>query len=165
MIDIIPIRKTSPVLYLVNKKPKLVEEIRSPKNADNVFSFRVTPDKKEIKTYYDEEKKLINIDIFISLDAELRYQYIIEKKDKDDVKEIEKLIGEKVKDEIMDFLKKTQEEYKCDVIQFAKYVRAQNKKIYEKIDWEKEYPLCKFNVEVDAKIINESLFDSNAELK
>ncbi|RKD25271.1 germination protein, Ger(x)C family [Caminicella sporogenes DSM 14501] len=154
-IGVISIEKTDGVLYLLSKYPTFVESIVSPdEHKNNKFSFKVKIKKRKFKTNYSKENKQIVIDVDLNLIAELRYRYYIQDFSKKYAQTLEKEISKKVKNEIKEVIEMSQKDFKCDIFSFAKYFKAQHPKIYESIDWEKNYPEIKFNINVKTKIIN-----------
>lgn len=161
LVDVINVKDTDGLLYLLSENPRLMEDTPSPKNLENTFSFRTTIKNRKIKTRYIDKKPVI--DIYLELNGELQYQYFMEPISDAEINEVENMISEKVKNDIINIIKKSQEDYKCDIFDFAKYFRADNPKIYEEIKWSQEYLDADVNVVVKSKIINKNLSDPNAE--
>lgn len=163
LIGVIDIKDTDGLLYILSTKPKLVENIKSPKNKENRISFSTAVKHKSIKTDYKDGKVNINIDL--DLKAKLRYQYLNETITKKDVKNLEDMLSKKIKNDIVNIAKKTQKDYKCDIWGFAKYFRADNPKVYEEIDWMKEYPKANITVNVNTVIVNQNFTKYEAKSK
>lgn len=154
LIGVIKINDTDGLLYMLSKKPRLVENIKSPKNKENTISFDTTVKKRKIKTDYIDGN--ININIDLNVKAKLTYQYFNESISKKDIKNLENILSSKIKNNILNIIGRTQEEYKCDIWGFAKYFRADNPNIYEKIDWIQEYPKANISLNVNTFISNEN---------
>lgn len=163
MIDVIKIKNTSGILYILSENPSLIETTPSIKDEKNIFSFRTMVKKRTIKTDYINEK--VVIDINLDLNAELRYQYYISKVSDEDIKKYEKIISQKVRSDIASIIQRSQKEMKCDIFKFAKKFRGEHPKIYEKINWEEEFPEAKINVNVKTKIINTTSSDYTVKKK
>ena len=155
LIDIIDINDTKPLLYLLADTPKLIELIPNPKNDGNKYSFRVSIDKRKILTDYKNNTVVININL--NLDAELRYQYYINKITDEMIKDFENEISTKVTNEIIEIIKTAQRKYKCDIFKFGEKFKAQNYEEYKKINWTEEFLTAKINVNVKTKMINKNL--------
>ena len=163
LIGIIDIKDTSGVIYILAKKPKVVQVINDSNSEKNKVSFQTFVKKRKIKTDYKNDRVTINMDL--DLKAQLRYQYYTETISDEYIKRLEKIISEKVKNDIKSTIKRAQSEYKCDIFGFARYFRAEHPGIYEKINWEYAFENANINVNVNTKIINKSLRDSNAKKK
>lgn len=154
-IDVIDIEDTKPLLYVLANNPKVIELIQNPINNENKYSFRVTIDKRKISTAYENDTVVININL--NLDAELRYQYYINKITDEMIKDFENEISTKVTNEINGIIKRAQREFKCDIFAFGKKFKSQNYKQYQKINWADEFLTAQINVTVKTKIINKNL--------
>lgn len=163
MIDVIKIKNTSGILYILSENPSLIETTPSIKDEKNIFSFRTKIKKRNIKVDYIHEKVVIDVDL--DLNAELRYQYYISKVSNEDIKKYEKIISQKIRSDVASIIQKSQKELKCDIFKFAKKFRGEHPKIYEKINWEEEFPEAKINVNVRTKIINTTASDYTAKKK
>ena len=144
-------------------KNLILTENISLKDDKKKYIFKVSVKKRNITTDYRDQKVIINIDL--NLSTSLQYQYKMEPISKQLNKELENKISEKVKKDIVDIINKSQNDYGCDTFEFIKYFRAQNPKIYKKINWEDKYTSAEVNVNVKTKIINTGLKDSNAKSK
>lgn len=163
LIGIIDIENTSGTTYILAKKPKIVQVINSTNNYKNRISFHTSVKKRKIKTDYVGGKVNINIDL--DLRAQLRYQYYMERISDEYIKNLENMISEKVKNDIESIIKRAKSEFESDIFGFVKYFRAEHPEIYEKIDWEDAFENANINVNVNTKIINNSLTDPNAKKK
>ncbi|SKC85605.1 Ger(x)C family spore germination protein [Maledivibacter halophilus] len=163
MIDVIKIENTFGILYLLSENLTLVEPFPSINDKNNTLSFRTKIKKRKIKTDYKNEQILINIDL--SLFAELKYQYSMQPVSNEDIKKYEKVISKKVSDNINSIIEKAQKEFQCDIFRFAKEFRGNHPKIYKKINWEDEFPNAEININVETKIRNTTLSDTNARKK
>ncbi|WP_425449277.1 Ger(x)C family spore germination protein [Dethiothermospora halolimnae] len=163
LIDTIEAQNTDGLLYLLAENPRLTETISGFKRSDNIYSFKTILKDRKIKTKYEQDKIIIDIDI--ELNGQLKYQYYLEPISEKEIDEIEDIISRKVADNIKNIIKKSQKVYKSDIFQFARYFRADNSKIYQKIDWIEKYPKAKVNVRVKFNMNNKNLFDPNAKVQ
>lgn len=163
LVNIIDFEDTEGILYLLADNPVLTEVLSFSEDEKNKYSIRTSIKKRKIKTDYKDENPVINIDI--DLIAQIQYQYYIEPISDDKIKKLEDMLSKKVKKDIIDIFKKSQKEFECDIFGFARYFRADNPKVYEKIDWEKEYIKADINVNIKTKINNLGLVDPNAKKK
>lgn len=163
LIGIIDIKNTSGLVYILAKKPKIVQVINNTDNKNNKISFQTFVKKRKIKTDYVDGQVTININL--DLKAQLRYQYYTEPISDEYTNKLENMISEKVKNDIESIIKRSQSEFKCDIFGFARYFRAEHPEIYEKIYWEDEFNKANINVNINTKIINKSLRDTNAKKK
>ncbi|GMQ63892.1 Ger(x)C family spore germination protein [Vallitalea maricola] len=155
LIDIIDITDTKPILYILAKDPTLIELISNPIDAENKYSFRISIDKRKISTAYKNDTVIINIDL--NLDAELRYQYHIQKITNDMIKYLEKEISSKISNDIFNMIRKAQKEFECDIFSFGRYFKAYHYKQFRKMNWEDAFLTAKINVNVNTKIVNKNL--------
>ncbi|MBZ9623406.1 Ger(x)C family spore germination protein [Clostridium sp. FP2] len=162
LIDIVKFEDTNGILYLLNEKPVLTQAIYL-KDDKKKYIFKVAVKKRNIITDYRDEKVIININLDIN--ASLQYQYKIDPISKQINKELENKISEKVKKDIVDIINKSQYDYGCDTFGFIKLFRAQNPKIYKKINWKDKYNSAEVNINVKTKIIDTNLKDTNANSK
>ena len=70
----------------------------------------------------------------------------------DKIQSVEKLLNKQIEDEVRAALKKLQEEYNSDIIGLGGIVAKKYPKLWEKMDWEKEFPRAKVMVSVNTKI-------------
>ncbi|MCY6369877.1 Ger(x)C family spore germination protein [Clostridium ganghwense] len=146
--------------YILAEHPKAINVVSHPEDEKDLLYFD-TKAKKSIKTDYKDGK--IIIDVNLKASSKIKFQYYVKPPITDKVKfELEQAISDDIKNEIEIAIKRSQDEFKIDIMNFAKYFRAQNPKIYKKIDWIKEYPLAQINVKVDTKINNLGTTDSKA---
>jgi len=163
LVDILEGEDAKGVLYLLSeRKPLFSEAIPTPGNK-NLLSFRVYAKKKKINTEYKDNRVVINVDV--SLNADLEYEYYFNPITKKDVKNFEHAISNRVENMIKNSILKSQKEYECDIFQFARHFQIQHPKIYEKIEWTKEYPEAQINVSVNTKINSLGFLDPNVKTK
>lgn len=155
LINIIDIKDTKPVLYIMANNSKFIELIPSPKNKENKYSFRVTIDKRTIKTDYKNDNVIINLSY--KLDAELRYQYYINTITDDMIKQFEEDITAKVTEDIFKTIKKAQKDYRCDIFGFGEIFKSQNIKQFKKINWEDSFQTAIINIDIKTTIVNQNL--------
>lgn len=155
LIDIIDIKDTKAILYVVANNSKIIELIPNPINDKNKYSFRVTIDKRKIKTDYKNDTAIINISL--NLDAELRYQYYIDPINDDMIKQFENDISKKVTEDIFDIIKRAQKEFTCDIFSFGEIFKSQHLKQYKKINWEDAFQTAIINVDVKTTVVNQNL--------
>lgn len=163
LVGVIDLEDTNGALYILSKKPVIIQTVNNDQREKNLLSFRTSIKKRKIQTKYKEKKVIIDIDL--DLKAELRYQYYTEKIDDKDMKKLEKSISENVKKQIIKTIERAQNEFECDYFNFGKYFKAQYPKIYEQIEWEDSFIKADIDVSVKTKIVNKSLSDPNATKK
>ncbi len=163
LIDFIKIKDTPGILYLLNEKPMLTEDISLNNDDKNKSIFKVYVKKRTIKTDYKDDRVVINIDL--NLDASLQYQYYMNPISDENKKKLQNKLSEKAKKDILKNIHMSQNNYACDTFGFVKYFRAQNPKIYKTINWQDKYTRAEVNVNIDTKIINTNLKDPNAKSK
>ncbi len=159
LIDIINIKDTKPLIYVLANNPKIIELISDSMDDENNYSFRVTINKRNIVTAYENDTVVININI--DLDAELRYQYYINQITQDMIKNFEEELSLKISNDIFDMVKKAQKEFRCDIFKFGKKFKSQHYKLSKEMDWEDAFLTAKINVNVKTKIINKNLKSAN----
>ncbi|MTI71624.1 MAG: Ger(x)C family spore germination protein [Firmicutes bacterium] len=160
LIGTVDVKNSEGILYLLAEDPVFTEIVTLENDKENKYSFRIKIGDRKIKSEYKEGKPIINVDL--ELKNQLQYQYYVGPINDEEKKILEKKISKVVKKYITDIIKRSQEEFECDIFSFAKYFRADNPKVYKKIDWSKEYPEIKINVNVKSKIINMNLSDPSA---
>ncbi|SHJ73860.1 Ger(x)C family spore germination protein [Paramaledivibacter caminithermalis] len=163
MVDILKVKDTSGLLYLLSKNPSLVETIPSTNHEGNFLSFRTKIKKRKVKTDYIDEKVIINIDL--NLTSELQYQHYMDLLSDQDIKKYEAIISKRVRNSVISIIEKSQKDFKCDIFRFAKIFKGQHPKIYEQIDWKEAFPNAEINVDVKTKIVNTTLSDTTAKKK
>jgi spore germination protein KC len=163
LVDIIDIKDTDGLLYLVADKPSLVEFMPGLKNSNNIFSFHSQFKKRKIKAEYIDNTPVINVNLEIHL--AIPYQYFIETISEEEIKKLENSVKEKIQKDIQTVINRSQTEFKCDIFNFVKYFKADCPKAYKSIDWEEAYTNAKVNIDVSTKIINLDLDDPNAKIK
>ncbi|PAB55665.1 Ger(x)C family spore germination protein, partial [Anaeromicrobium sediminis] len=163
LVDIIDIKNTFGIMYVLADEPRIVQVAESSEDGKNKLSFRTFVKKRKIKVDYVDGKVTINIDL--DLKAQLRYQYYMEPISDAYIRKLEGIISEKAKNDVESIIKRAQNEFKCDIFGFARYFRAKQPEIYEKINWEYAFTKADVNVNVKTKIINMSLRDPNAKKK
>ena len=163
LIDIIDMRNSFPILYLLSKKPYIFSAIPSPSNNKNNISYINTLNKRKITTSYNNNKVAINIDL--ALKTQIVYEYEIEPLSDADRKIIENQISTIAKNSIETLIKKSQQEYQSDIFQLYRYFRADNIEASKTIDWKTAYPNAAINVKVSTKITNTNFLDPNASKK
>ncbi|MCT4596811.1 MAG: Ger(x)C family spore germination protein [Vallitalea sp.] len=155
LVDIINIEDTKAILYVVGNNTKFIELIPNPINNKNKYSFRVTIDKRKIKTDYENDTPIINISL--NLDAELRYQYYIDPITDDMIKQFEDDISKKVTDEIFNMIKRAQKDFTCDIFSFGEIFKSQHLNQYNKINWEDAFQTAIVNIDVKTTVVNQNL--------
>lgn len=163
IVDIVKIENTSGILYILSENPSLIEAVPSIRDEKNILSFRTKVKKRDIETDYVNEKVIINVNL--DLTAELRYQYYMATVSDEDIKKYQKMISQKIKNDIVSIMERSQKEFECDIFRFAKKFRGEHPKVYEKINWEDEFPQAKINVNVKTKIINTTASDYTVKKK
>ncbi|GAA0786343.1 Ger(x)C family spore germination protein [Hathewaya limosa] len=151
------------LLYLLGKDPSIRTVMPRPGNPENQISYEVGIKKRKIKTRYENGTPIIDIDL--KLVSSIKYQYYREELDVKMLDRIRQHMELDAKYEIEKVLKKSQEEYRIDFLNFGKYFKGQNYNIYKNIDWKKEYPKAKINVNVKMKINDINLKDPNSKVK
>jgi spore germination protein KC len=155
LVDIIDIKDTKPILYLLGNNPKIIEVIPNPLNDENKYSFSVKIDKRTINTSYINNN--IVIDVNLDLDAELRYQYYIKKLDDKMLKDLENQLTVKITDSIQEIIVRAQKKFECDIFTFGQIFKSQHLEEYNKINWEYTFLTAAINVNVKTEIINKNL--------
>jgi len=163
LIDVIDIKDTDGLLYLLADSPILVEFMPGIKNPNNIFSFHSEVEKRKIKAEYIDNTPVINVNLDVTL--ELHYQYYVEPISKEELKQLEDSLSRKIKIDIQNIVTRSQKEFQCDIFNFVKYFKADCPKAYKAIDWHVAYPNAKFNIKVSTEIINLDLDDPNAKIK
>ena len=163
LVDVISIKDTNGLLYLLASKPVLVETMPGFHNPNNIFSIRSHLKKRKIKTEYIDNTPIINIKLDLNL--ELHYQYYLEPVDKKEIKQLEDSVSEKIQTDIETIITRSQKEFKSDIFNFSKYFKADFPKTYNAINWEEAYTTSKVNVKVSSTIINLDLDDPNAKIE
>lgn len=163
LVDIINIKDTDGLLYLLADKPILTEIMPGFKNPNNIFSFRSELKKRKIKAEYIDNTPVINVNL--DVDLEIHYQYYIESISEEEIKKLETSVKEKIQTDIQTIVTRSQTEFKCDIFNFVKYFKADCPKAYKSIDWEDAYTAAKININISTKIINLDLDDPNAMIK
>lgn len=159
LVDFIKIEDSDGILFLLNKKPVISEDIPLEDNKNKAV-FKVYVKKRKIVTDYKENKVIINV--YLNVDASLQYLYYMEPVSDDYKKELQIEISKKIKDDILKNINQSQNEYVCDAFGFFKYFRAQNPKIYKSLNWQDSYVKANVNVNINTKIINTNLKDTTA---
>jgi spore germination protein KC len=163
LIDIIDIKDTDGLLYLLADSPILIEFMPGIKNPNNIFSFHSEVEKRKIKAEYIDNTPIINVNLDVTL--ELHYQYYVEPISKEEMKQLEESLSRKIQLDIQKIVTRSQKEFQCDIFNFVKYFKADCPKAYKTIDWHVAYPNAKVNIKVATKIINLDLDDPNAKIK
>lgn len=160
MIDIISLRESNGLLYLLVKKPAVIEAFPHPSNNKNNISAKTTLRKRKIKTSYINNN--INISIDLKMDTQIQYLYYVGPLSNKDIELLEQAISNKIKNEITSLIYKTKKDYELDIFGFARYFRAQNPQIYKNMKWSSVYPNANIVVNTSVKILNTNLLDPNA---
>jgi spore germination protein KC len=163
LIDVIDIKDTDGLLYLLADSPKLIEFMPGIKNPNNIFSFHSKVQKRKIKAEYIDNTPVINVNLDVAL--ELHYQYYVETISKEEMNQLENSLSRKIQLDIQKIVTRSQKEFQCDIFNFVKYFKADCPKAYKTIDWHVAYPNAKVNIKVATKIINLDLDDPNAKIK
>lgn len=149
-------------LFVLSKKATDIRSITYPKNPKTLISIKSNLVKRSIKTSYKDN--VINIYINLKLKSQMQYEENVEPINKQDRKEVEKIIQNEIKEDILSSVVRSQKEFKSDVFGFARYFKGQNIKIYRQINWKEEYPKAIFHVNVDTNIVNTNFLDPNAKV-
>lgn len=163
LIEIIDVKDTKGILYILTHQFQSTQAIPSPKENGNLYSVKKTLEKRRIKTDYADGRPIIRIQL--DLKAELQYQYHMEPISYEEIKKLEQEISQQVKKDILEIIERTQKEFECDIFRFGMYFRADHPDIYKQIKWKEEYPKADIRVIVKTKIANQHLSDPNAEKK
>jgi len=163
LIDIIDVKDTKGLVYLLSDNPMLIETMPGFNNSNNIFSIPSKVKKRKIKTEYIDNTPVININL--DMNFELNYQYYVEPISKKEIHQLEDSLSKKIQKDIQTIVTRSQKEFQCDICNFVKYFKADCPKAYKSIDWKEAYPTAKVNVKVSAKIINLNLDDPNAKIK
>lgn len=163
LIDVIDIKDTDGLLYLLADSPILIEFMPGIKNPNNIISFHSEVEKRKIKAEYIDNTPVINVNLDVTL--ELHYQYYVEPISKEELKQLEDSLSRKIQLDIQKIVTRSQKEFQCDIFNFVKYFKADCPKAYKTIDWHVAYPNAKVNIKVSTKIINLDLDDPNAKIK
>ena len=155
LVGTINIKDVDGLTFLTSKNANYRKVLENPFN--NNYSFALQISRRNITTKYLNGKIIVNVDIEIS--SQLQYQYYIKNLDNTILKMLEEKLEEKIKNELVAMVKRTQEEFKCDIINIAGYFKAQNPKIYEEIDWKKEYLNSEFIINIDVNLKNQGFRD------
>lgn len=157
LVDIIDLWDTTGVLFIMSPKAPLVLNMDDPKSPGNVLSFTALAKKPKIKTRYENGK--VFIDVSLSVNASLQFQYYLQGKTEDDIKELEEAFSNHIKKIITEQVQKSQLNYKVDIFQFVKFFRAQNPIAYRQLEWEKVYPEAEVNINVKSNITDKNAMD------
>lgn len=150
-------------LFVLSNKATDVRSIKHPKHPKTLISIKSNLAKRSIKTSYKDNK--INIYINLKLKSQMQYEENIEAINKQDMKEVKKIIENKIKEDILYSVVRSQKEFKSDVFGFARYFKGENIKVYRQINWKEEYLKAIFHVNVDTNIVNTNFLDPNAKWK
>jgi len=157
LVDIIDLWDSPGVLFIMSPKTPLVLTMDDPKFPNNILTFTTLAKNPKIKTRYENGKVFINVSL--SVNASLQFQYYLEGKTEDDIKDLEEALSKHIKKIITEQVQKSQHDYKVDIFQFVKYFRAQNPIVYRKVDWEKVYPEAEVNINVKSNITDKNAMD------
>lgn len=163
LVGIVNMKDTDGILYILADKPVLTESIYSSEKKNNKYSLKTHVKKRKIKTEYKNDKVLIKIKL--DVDAEIRYEYYLKPVSDEEIKRLENMVSEKIERDIINIFKRSQEEFKCDIFHFAKYFRADHPRIYDEINWKEIYPKSNIEINIETKIIDLGLMDTNAKKK
>lgn len=163
MVGIIDKKESGGFLFILVDKPATTMIIPHPSNESNFLSIKSNVSKRSIKTKYDGEKVKIYIDL--KLDSQLAYLYRLQNLSDDELKRVEDSISAQIKQQVISALERSKKDFRCDIFGFAKYFKAQNIQQYRKINWKEEYLKADFYVNVENKIKNTNLIDTNAKPK
>lgn len=151
-INVIPTKKTAPVLYILARNPKLFEVITLPNENKNKYSLRVHINDRKIKTSYVNDSVLI--DIKLDIHAEVLYQYYESQITREKFNHLENELTQKISTEIYSIIKQAQSDYKCDIFNFGEIFRAQNFYKYQEIDWAEEFLSATIKVDINTTIVD-----------
>lgn len=152
------------VTYMLSRDPIIPQVLKHPDNPENLITLRTNLDNKKIKTRYEHNKIIIDVNLKIS--AILIYENYIQPINDDTLNKLQSDLSEKIKSQVMSSISKSKDEFGIDIFEFAKYFRAQNRTQYDKINWKEEYAKnAEVNVNVSAKIKSVGSEDINAKPK
>ncbi|WP_097028329.1 Ger(x)C family spore germination protein [Clostridium peptidivorans] len=157
LIDIIDAADSNGVLFLMSPKTPLVLTLADPKSPANVLTFSTLVKKHKIKTSWENEKAVINV--FLSVDASLTFQYKLQRKSSEDINELKYVLSNYIKKMITESINKSQQNYKVDIFEFVKHFKAQNPIQYRQIEWGKVYPEAEINVDVNVNITDKNAME------
>lgn len=152
------------VTYMLSRDPIIPQVLKHPDNPANLITLRTNLDNRKIKTRYEHNKIIIDVNLKIS--AILIYENYIQPINNDTLNKLQSDLSEKIKSQVMSSISKSKDEFGIDIFEFAKYFRAQNRTQYDKINWKEEYAKnAEVNVNVSAKIKSVGSEDINAKPK
>lgn len=157
LVDIIDLHDSTGVLFLMSPNNPLILSIADPKHPTNVLTISARVKNRKIKTSWKNGKAIINVSL--STNASLSFQYELQGKSPEDIKELETVLSKHIKEMIMESVNKSQNNYKVDIFEFVKYFKAQNPIQYRQIEWGKVYPEAKVNVDVKVNITDKNAME------
>ncbi|GAA0717537.1 Ger(x)C family spore germination protein [Clostridium malenominatum] len=158
LVGIIDSRDSIGYLLILGEKTKHENVISHPRNIENPLSLKSILKKRKITTSYVDNK--VNIDMKLNINTQLIYPYYMESINSDDIKTLEEELSNNIKKAVLSAIERSQTEFQCDIFGFGKYFKADNYNIYKNINWQEEYLKANFNVDVELKIVNFNLFET-----
>lgn len=109
-------------------------------------NFRIVP---QIKG-----DKLLAFKVTVKTDGTIRQEQgsDIDLSDPKNISKLEKVFSQKIKTEVEEAIEVSQKQFETDYIGFERALKDRRPEIFEKMDWEKEFPAIPIDVEVNAKI-------------
>lgn len=157
LVDTIDIQNSTGVLFLMSPNNPLVITLADPKHPTNVLTISTRVKNRKIKTSWEKGKAIINVSL--SANASLTFQYELQGKSPEDIKELEDVLSKHIKEMITESISKSQNNYKVDIFEFVKYFKAQNPIQYRQIEWGKVYPEAQVNVDVKVNVTDKNAME------
>lgn len=157
LVDTIDIQNSTGVLFLMSPNNPLVLTLADPKHPTNVLTISTRVKNRKIKTSWEKGKAIINVSL--SANASLTFQYELQGKSPEDIKELEDVLSKHIKEMITESVSKSQNNYKVDIFEFVKYFKAQNPIQYRQIEWGKVYPEAQVNVDVKVNVTDKNAME------
>ncbi|MPM68252.1 hypothetical protein SDC9_115183 [bioreactor metagenome] len=157
LVDIIDINDSTGVLFLMSPNNPLILTLPDPKHPTNVLTISTRVKNRKIKTSWENGKAIINVSL--STNASLSFQYELQGKSPEDIKQLEAVLSKHIKKMITESVSKSQNNYKVDIFEFVKYFKAQNPIQYRQIEWGKVYPEAEVNVDVKVNITDKNAME------
>lgn len=157
LVDIIDVDDSIGVLFLMSPNNPLMLTLADPKHPTNVLAISTRIKNRKIKTSWEKGKAIINVSL--SINASLAFQYELQGKSPEDIKELETVFSKHIKEMINRSVSKSQNNYKVDIFEFVKYFKAQNPIQYRQIEWGEVYPEAEVNVDVKVNITDKNAME------
>lgn len=157
LVDIIDLDNSTGIMFLMSPNNPLILTLSDPKHPTNVLTISTRVKNRKIKTSWKNGKAIINV--FLSTNASLSFQYELQGKSPEDIKELEDVLSKHIEKMIMESVSKSQNDYKVDIFEFIKYFKAQNPIQYRQIEWGKVYPEAEVTVDVKVNITDKNAME------